>query len=295
MVCKFCGYQNHQGSVYCGGCGRMLENDGRETKQKKNKKIITGLLIVMALAVASILLFGQNSASPSSGNHSQTINQQHNQGNAQQSSATQHQHSWRDATCTEPKTCDTCGERTGNAAGHQWIEATYNTPRTCMICSKEEGSKKTPSSPLGLKDIVSDTWASSVYAGDNLGKHSPDKLYDGKLNTNWTEDASGVGIEECVEFYFDHTYAINQLRIYIGSHYNESVYRHNCRPKAILLTFADATSEYIVLEDTYDEQTITFDQYYYTNFVKLTIKDVYTGTKYQDTVIAELDFTAYRP
>ena len=78
-------------------------------------------------------------------------------------------------------------------------------------------------------------------------------------------------------------------------YYNESVYRHNCRPKAILLTFADATSEYIVLEDTYDEQTITFDQYYYTNFVKLTIKDVYTGTKYQDTVIAELDFTAYRP
>lgn len=178
---------------------------------------------------------------------------------------------------------------------HNWEEATYNDPKTCTTCGATEGSKKSPSSSLGLRDIISSAKASSVYSGDNLGKHGPEKMYDGKLNTNWTEDDSGNGIGEYVTFNLDDTYAVKKLRIYIGSHYNEGVYKQNCRPKVITLTFSDGSTERISLMDTYDEQIITFDQYHYTDYVKLTIDDVYTGTKYLDTVIAELDFVAYRP
>ena len=178
---------------------------------------------------------------------------------------------------------------------HNWEDATYNDPKTCTTCGATEGSKKSPSSSLGLRDIISSAKASSVYSGDNLGKHGPEKMYDGKLNTNWTEDDSGNGIGEYVTFNLDDTYAVKKLRIYIGSHYNEGVYKQNCRPKVITLTFSDGSTERISLMDTYDEQIITFDQYHYTDYVKLTIDDVYTGTKYLDTVIAELDFVAYRP
>lgn len=178
---------------------------------------------------------------------------------------------------------------------HSWKEATYNDPKTCTTCGATEGNKKSPSSSLGLRDIVSSAKASSVYSGDNLGKHGPEKMYDGKLDTNWTENDSGNGIGEYVTFYFDDTYAVKKLRIYIGSHFNEGVYKQNCRPKAITLTFSDGSTECISLSDSYDEQIITFDQYHYTDYVKLTIDDVYTGTKYLDTVIAELDFVAYRP
>lgn len=204
-------------------------------------------------------------------------------------------HNWLPADCRTPKTCSKCGEVSGFALDHTWVEATYNVPKTCMTCSLVEGEKKIPDSVLGLRDIVSNVTASSVYSGDNLGRHAPEKMYDGKLDTNWAEDASGNGIGEYVTFFFHDTFAVNKLRIYIGSHYNEGVYKQNCRPKAVTLTFSDGSTEFIHLEDSYDEQVITFKQYYYTDSIKITIEEVYTGTKYLDTVIAELDFAAYKP
>ena len=49
-----------------------------------------------------------------------------------------HQHTWIDATCTEPKTCSQCGETEGSALGHSWIEQTETTPKMCQMCSEME-------------------------------------------------------------------------------------------------------------------------------------------------------------
>lgn len=182
-----------------------------------------------------------------------------------------------------------------NSHSHSWNQATYNDPQICKTCGVTEGAKKTPSSELNLRNIISNADASSVYAGDNLGKHTPEKMYDGKLDTNWTENALGNGIGEYVTFYFDDTYAIKKMHIYIGSHYSESVYEQNCRPKVITVTFSDGSTERIQLKDSYDKQIIVFSRYYYTDYIKLTIEEVYQGTKHLDAVIAELDFVAYRP
>ena len=48
-------------------------------------------------------------------------------------------HSWIDATCTNPKKCDVCGEVDGNALGHNWNAATCTTPKTCIACQETEG------------------------------------------------------------------------------------------------------------------------------------------------------------
>ena len=48
-------------------------------------------------------------------------------------------HSWKAATCTEPKTCTTCGATEGQANGHSWKEATYSAPKTCTACNTVEG------------------------------------------------------------------------------------------------------------------------------------------------------------
>lgn len=48
-------------------------------------------------------------------------------------------HSWKDATCTKPKTCNVCGETEGEALGHTWVEATCTTPKTCSVCGTTEG------------------------------------------------------------------------------------------------------------------------------------------------------------
>lgn len=51
-----------------------------------------------------------------------------------------HQHTWQDATCTEPKTCTECGKTEGEALGHRWTDATCTEPKTCSICKEAEGS-----------------------------------------------------------------------------------------------------------------------------------------------------------
>lgn len=54
-----------------------------------------------------------------------------------------HEHTWIEATCTEPKTCSECGETEGEPLGHTWVEATCTEPKTCSVCGETEGE------PLG--------------------------------------------------------------------------------------------------------------------------------------------------
>ena len=53
-----------------------------------------------------------------------------------------HQHTWEEATCTEPKTCSKCGETEGDPLGHSWVEATYHAPKTCSVCGEADGEPK---------------------------------------------------------------------------------------------------------------------------------------------------------
>lgn len=56
-------------------------------------------------------------------------------------------HEWKDATCTEPKTCELCGETEGEPLGHKWEDATCTEPKTCAVCGETEGK------PLGHKKV----------------------------------------------------------------------------------------------------------------------------------------------
>lgn len=48
-------------------------------------------------------------------------------------------HGWNEATCTEPKTCSACSLTEGEALGHSWVDATYEAPKTCSVCGLTEG------------------------------------------------------------------------------------------------------------------------------------------------------------
>ena len=50
-----------------------------------------------------------------------------------------HQHTWQEATCTNPKTCSECGETEGEPLGHTWIDATCEEPETCSVCGATQG------------------------------------------------------------------------------------------------------------------------------------------------------------
>ncbi|MCD7821395.1 MAG: hypothetical protein LUG64_04205 [Clostridiales bacterium] len=81
-------------------------------KQKENKKHTWGRK-VLSLAVLMGMLFSL--------------------------SACGHEHTWVDATCTEPQTCSECGKTEGEALGHTWVDATCTAPKTCSVCGETEG------------------------------------------------------------------------------------------------------------------------------------------------------------
>lgn len=45
-------------------------------------------------------------------------------------------HKFKDATCTEPKTCSVCGKKEGNALGHDFENADCTKPTTCKRCGQ---------------------------------------------------------------------------------------------------------------------------------------------------------------
>lgn len=48
-------------------------------------------------------------------------------------------HSFSEANCTEPATCTSCGLTEGEALGHSWLEATTEAPKTCEVCGLTDG------------------------------------------------------------------------------------------------------------------------------------------------------------
>lgn len=48
-------------------------------------------------------------------------------------------HEWKEATCTEPKTCAKCGKSEGEALGHTWVGATCAEAKHCSVCGEIEG------------------------------------------------------------------------------------------------------------------------------------------------------------
>lgn len=48
-------------------------------------------------------------------------------------------HDWQEETCTEAQKCSICGSTRGEPLGHWWEEATYEKPKTCKRCGETEG------------------------------------------------------------------------------------------------------------------------------------------------------------
>ncbi len=48
-------------------------------------------------------------------------------------------HEWKEATCTEPKTCAKCSKSEGEPLGHTWVDATCSEAKHCSVCGEIEG------------------------------------------------------------------------------------------------------------------------------------------------------------
>ena len=131
--------------------------------------------------------------------------------------------------------------------------------------------------------------ASSTYDGD-LASHIATNLIDKNLNTNWTEGVQGNGEGEYVDFTFRTEQSVAGFIISAGNHVSNEYYTKNSRPKTIVLTFSDGTTQEFTLLDEKEEQEIYFEKVVHTKSIRLTISSVYSGSTWNDTVISEITF-----
>ena len=137
--CSICGKEIPEDSVFCPFCGNPISAAEKQTiaveeaaessasqstirngssvskKEKQPKRVLAFLVIFALLAVAFLII---KFVFP----------------------GLFHNHTWADATCTEPKTCTVCKAKEGDPLGHDWADATCTSPKTCKRCGETEGS-----------------------------------------------------------------------------------------------------------------------------------------------------------
>ncbi len=266
------------GTLHCGYIlhpfaeGRRSMKRG-ESAMKKNIRILCLVLAVMMLA----------------GTLSACRRRDPGMGKKDQLEADVHVHTWQAATCLTARYCTGCGQTSGTPMGHDWAEATYDTPQRCRTCGVTDG---TAVQRQLVSEPVSYATASSTYSGDRA-THGASNLLDGRLDTNWTEGVDGNGEWEYVDFYFYDEYLLTAMTIYAGNHASAAYYEYNARPYRVELMFSDGTFLYYNLMDKMEPQVIIFDEPVTASSMRISIESVYKGSKWEDTVISEVAFTAY--
>ena len=133
-------------------------------------------------------------------------------------------------------------------------------------------------------------WASSVLDG-NKAKYGAEKILDKDLQTAWSEGAEGYGINEWIQIERDGSTDLSEIIISNGIQQSPQIFDNNGSLKRFRLDFS--SGQYIYYEVKEDKAAskyirIIFDRPISTNFIRLTILDVFEGSKYEDTCITDI-------
>ena len=138
------------------------------------------------------------------------------------------------------------------------------------------------------------TYVSNVYAvkvssakPEDTRLYSAYNLIDGDSKTAWVPASNKSGIGEWVEFSFDDPMQVNNLVLTNGYAKNDISFSGNNRIKTAILQFDDGKSSTVTLKDTPKSQIIPVRKK--TRTIRITISEVYKGTKYDDTCLSDVD------
>lgn len=139
-----------------------------------------------------------------------------------------------------------------------------------------------------LMTLVKSIKSSSFLKEKNPPRYSyhPINLYDENLKTAWFEGVAGNGVGESVEFEFFVPITISSIAIHNGYSKSDNLFYKNGRVKTLEIA-ADKRRHTIDLKDVRKKQDFIIN-YKDIQTLKLTIKDVYAGSKYNDTGMSEI-------
>ena len=147
---------------------------------------------------------------------------------------------------------------------------------------------------------------------DGIYSYAPDNAHDAKKDTVWVEGADGHGIGERIVFTFDlsdserypESYlddypelGIDRVSIINGFARDKELWKANGRAKALKVYFDGRYQGTVELEDTVEPRWSDLPKMAFTpgraHEVAFEIAEVYPGSKYEDTAIADFFFSGF--
>lgn len=159
--------------------------------------------------------------------------------------------------------------------------------------SSSSNDNQSNSSKKAVALNISNSDCSSILHDSTSINYGSAKAIDGDFSTVWSEGVSGYGQGEWLRLDLDSTYTIQKIKIVNGLVNKSNGYYNNNRPKSLTLSFSDGSSQTIYLEDDNMGYQLVEINPVKSNFVKFTINSVYSGSKYDDTCIADIEILGY--
>lgn len=273
MYCNKCGNEINDNERFCKFCGASVEEmdeptehgELNELSQKRAKKklkcfmLILAMVLVLVIAMEIVLLMNDG-----------------------QSDSTDDQDDWKVVEEEESQT-------TEKEIASEIVTENSSTEETPV--KQEENISDEPEqeeAPEIRMQDVKDVSASSYLSEKNI-KHVPDLIMDGDTTTAWVEGVDGNGEGESITFTFGDLYAVSDIKIWNGYQKSEDLYYKNARPAELELEFSDGSTERISLQDTSSGFQEFALERHVTSYVKVKIISTYAGSKYEDTVISEIE------
>lgn len=278
MYCNKCGNEINENERFCKYCGAPVEKldeqvNGEkldESLQKQTKKkikwpvLILVLILIIAIALAIVLVMNKRQSNA-------TGNQ------------TGDQDDWKVVEEEESQNAET-------ESPSENVTENISTEEETLVKQEENISdepEQEEAPEIRMRD-VEDVTASSYLSEKNI-KHVPDLIMDGDTTTAWVEGVDGNGEGESITFTFGDLYAVSDIKIWNGYQKSEDLYYKNARPAELELEFSDGSTERISLQDTSSGFQEFALERHVTSYVKVKIISTYEGSKYEDTVISEIE------
>lgn len=279
MKCPKCGRNVSNNRKRCPYCGQNLEAE-REAHRLKR---------FGALAIVAILLAGSTAfvaaARGLEGNPFRS-------GNQMLSSAVRSES--REETASVSSSSDKVqeGQSIGEASAAASSEETGPEEAEKLTAELTEDQEITDLSGYSPVTVKSADATSVMPANDGSNIYRAESAVDGDEKTSWQEGERGDGIGSTLSLHFDREYRVRYIVMKLGNWRSDNLYRENNRPKTLSLMFGEESVQ-VTVPDEKKEVCVTLSRDVKASDMTVRIDDVYSGSKYDDTCIAEISVRGY--
>lgn len=119
-------------------------------------------------------------------------------------------------------------------------------------------------------------------------RYDPMFAVDANLETAWVEGVPGPGDGQWLDLRFGEPVTITHIGMDVGYDVDDAIFYANNRVQSVTLLFSDGTMQQATFADTRDMQYVAIAPVWATS-VTVVIENVYAGSAYDDTPIAEIE------